>query len=203
MGPRGTLTLLRIHLADISRLELLLCQLRLLLNPLLIPLSQTNQLHQPLLILVALGLEIIHQQCLGPNMLMQIHQHVFLEPRLPVRDADGVVVAVQAVDEGLNGGFVEMSDVGRRLAGFLARHEGLWVYEAEGIDDDFSFHGLDGVDDYGDGAGGELFEGLLRVDVDGGEPAAESGMRVVPAYYCFLSITFVCQLLLFPIYVVP
>jgi hypothetical protein len=40
---------------------------------------------------------------------------------------------------------------------------------------------LDGVDDDGDGARRELFEGLLRVDVDGGEPAAEAGMGVVPA----------------------
>ena len=59
------------------------------------------------------------------------------------------------------------------------------VDEAEGVDDDFAFDGLDGVDDDSDGAGGELFEGLLRVDVDGGEPAAEAGVGVVPADYCF------------------
>lgn len=96
-------------------------------------------------------------------------------------------MAIQAVDEGLNGGFVEVTEIGCALTGLLAQYEGLRVYEAEGVDDDFSFDGLDGVDDDGDGAGGELFEGLLRVDVDGGEPAAETGVGVVPAYYCFWS----------------
>ena len=79
-----------------------------------------------------------------------------------------------------------MTYVGWGLAGLVAHHEGLRVYEAEGVDDDFALDGLDGVDDDGDGAGGELLEGLLGVDVDGGEPAAETGMRVVPAYDCLL-----------------
>ena len=80
-----------------------------------------------------------------------------------------------------------MTEIRGRLTGFLAHHEGLRIYEAEGVNDDFSLDGLDGVDDDGDGAGGELFEGLLGVDVDGGEPAAKAGMRVVPAYYRFWS----------------
>jgi hypothetical protein len=63
----------------------------------------------------------------------------------------------------------------------VAHHQRLRVYEAEGVDDDLAFYGLDGVDDDGDGAGGELLEGLLRVDIDRGKPAAEAGMRVVPA----------------------
>lgn len=58
----------------------------------------------------------------------------------------------------------------------MAHHKSLWVYESEGVDDNFAFYGLDGVDDYGDGAGGELLEGLLCINVDGGEPAAEAGM---------------------------
>ena len=94
---------------------------------------------------------------------------------------------IEAVDEGLDGGFVKVPEVGGCLAGLLAHHEGLRVYEAEGIDDDFAFYGLDWIDDNGDGAGGELFKGLLGVDVDRGEPAAEAGMGVVPAYYCFWS----------------
>jgi len=94
-------------------------------------------------------------------------------------------MAIEAVDEGLDGGFVEVAEVGRGLAGFLPQHEGLRVDEAEGVDDDFAFDGLDGVDDDGDGARGELLEGLLRVDVDGGEPAAEARVGVVPADDCF------------------
>jgi hypothetical protein len=42
----------------------------------------------------------------------------------------------------------------------------VWVDEAEGIDDNFSFDGLDRVDDDGNGTRRELFEGLLGVDID-------------------------------------
>ena len=94
---------------------------------------------------------------------------------------------VQAVYQSLNAGFVQVAQVGCCLSRFLAHHEGLGGDETEGVDDNFALDGLDGVDDYGDGTGGELLEGLLRVDVDGGEPAAEAGMGMVPAYYCFWS----------------
>jgi hypothetical protein len=40
----------------------------------------------------------------------------------------------------------------------LTEHEGLGVDEAEGINDDFALDRLDGVNDDGDSAGGELFE---------------------------------------------
>ena len=84
-------------------------------------------------------------------------------------------MSIQAMYQGLNTGFVQMSKVGGCLAWFLAEHEGLRVDKAEGVDDDFAFDGLDGVDDDCDGAGCKLFEGLLGIDVDGGEPAAEAG----------------------------
>ena len=73
--------------------------------------------------------------------------------------------------------------VGGRLTGFHAHHHGCGLDQAEGVDDDFAFDGLDWVDDDGDGAGGQIFEGLLGLDVDGREPAAEAGMRVVPSYH--------------------
>jgi hypothetical protein len=53
--------------------------------------------------------------------------------------------------------------------------------ESEGIDDDLAFDGLDGIDNDSDSARRELFKGLLGVDIDGGEPAAETRVRVVPA----------------------
>jgi hypothetical protein len=59
-----------------------------------------------------------------------------------------------------------MTEIGGCLAWFLAEHEGLGVDKTEGVDDDFALDRLDGVDDDGDGARGELFEGLLGVDVD-------------------------------------
>jgi hypothetical protein len=87
----------------------------------------------------------------------------------------------------------------------------LRVDQPEGVDDDLAFDGLDRVDDDGDGARVELLKGLrgvsqehgvnwmcsrgrqtvrevrrqathlLRVAVNRRQPAAEAGMRVVPA----------------------
>jgi hypothetical protein len=61
----------------------------------------------------------------------------------------------------------------------------VWVDEAEGVDDNFAFDGLDGVDDDGNSTRGELLKGLLGVDIDAGEPAAEARVRVVPSNDCF------------------
>jgi hypothetical protein len=69
-----------------------------------------------------------------------------------------------------------MADVGGGLAGLVTHHESLGVNEAESIDDDFALDGLNGVNDNGDGAGCELFERLLCVDIDRGKPAAETRM---------------------------
>ena len=80
-----------------------------------------------------------------------------------------------------------MAQVGSCLPGFVAHHQRLRIYEAEGVDDDFSFYGLDRVDDDCNSTGCELFEGLLGVDIDGGEPAAKSGMGMVPSYHGFVS----------------
>lgn len=43
---------------------------------------------------------------------MQVHEHVFFERGFAVVDADAVVVAVEAVDQGLDGGFVQVTEVG-------------------------------------------------------------------------------------------
>lgn len=91
------------------------------------------------------------------------------------------------MDKGLNGGFVEVADVGGCLAWLLTEHEGLGVDEAEGVNDDLALDGLDGVDNDGDGARGELFEGLLGVDVYAREPTAEAGMGMVPTDDSFWS----------------
>ena len=69
-------------------------------------------------------------------------------------------MSVQAVNQTLNARFVDMSDIGRRLARFLAEDDRVGVDQSECVDDDFAFDGLDGVDDDGDGAGVELLEGL-------------------------------------------
>jgi hypothetical protein len=61
-----------------------------------------------------------------------------------------------------------MSEVRSCLPRFMAHHESLGIDESERVNHDLSFDRLYGIDDYGDGAGGELFEGLLGIYVDGG-----------------------------------
>lgn len=76
-------------------------------------------------------------------------------------------MSVEAVDECLDTGLVEVSEIRCRLTWFLSEHERLRVYEAKGINDDFAFHALNRIYDDGDSAWCKLFEGLLGVDVDG------------------------------------
>lgn len=76
-------------------------------------------------------------------------------------------MSIETVDKSLYRGLVKVTKIGSGLAGFLAKHEKLGRNESEGVDDDFAFDGLDGIDDYGDGTGSQLLEGLLGVNVDG------------------------------------
>lgn len=64
-------------------------------------------------------LEVGDGEAVHPLLLVQIEEHFLLELVLLVGDGDGVVLAVEAVDEGLNGGLVQMADVGGGLTGFL------------------------------------------------------------------------------------
>jgi hypothetical protein len=66
------------------------------------------------------------------------------------------------------------------LPRLLPHHQRLRVDKTKRIDNHFALHGLDGIDDDGDGAWRELLEALLGVDVDRGKPAAEARMRMVP-----------------------
>lgn len=175
------LTLLGVDLADVSGLKLVLGERGLLLDPLLVTLGEADELLHALNVVLSLLVEVLHLQRLRPDVLVQVHQHVLLETGLAVVDGNAVVVAVETVDEGLNGRLVQMTQVGCCLAGLLAHDDGLWLDETEGINDDLALDGLDGVDDHGNGAGSELFKGLLSVDIDGRKPAAETRMRVVPA----------------------
>lgn len=69
---------------------------------------------------------------------MKIHQHVLLQTGFPVIDADAVVMSVEAVDESLYRGFVEMSEIRGRLPRLMTHHQNLRIDEAECIDDDFA-----------------------------------------------------------------
>lgn len=96
-------------------------------------------------------------------------------------------MSVKAMNQGLDGWLIKMSNVRSCLSWLVAHHECLRVDQTKRVNHYLAFHGLDGVHYYRDGTGCELFEGLLCVDVDRGEPAAESRMGMVPANNCFRS----------------
>ena len=106
-------------------------------------------------------------------------------------------MSVETVDERLDGGFVQVTQIGCALPRFLAQHERLWIDKSEGINHNLAFHGLDRVNDDGDGSRCKLFEGLLGVDIDRGQPAAEARMRMIPAYYSLRSVISYYQSLIF------
>jgi hypothetical protein len=81
---------------------LVLGQLCLLLDSLLVTVRQRDELLQPVGIPLALTLKVVHEQCLCPYVLVQVHEHVLLQRCLSVVNADGVVMAVQAVDKCLD-----------------------------------------------------------------------------------------------------
>lgn len=134
-----SLTLLRINTTDVSRLELLFVQLGFFFNALLVSFGQIDEPLQTFLIPLPFLMKVRHFQRLRPHVLMEVHQHVFLESSFPVVDADAVVVAVQPVDESLYGGFVEMTDVRCSLSWFVAHHQGLRIDQTESINDNLSF----------------------------------------------------------------
>lgn len=134
------LTLLGVNLADISRLQLILAQLGLFLDALLIALGKEDKLLHALHIVLTFLVEVTHVQCFGPYVLVEVHQHVLLQPCLAVIDCNAVVVAVEAVNESLNRGLVEVTQVGRRLAGLLAHNHGLRLDKTERINDDLALH---------------------------------------------------------------
>lgn len=119
---------------------------------------------------------------------MQIHQHVLLKPGLAIVDANAIVMSVKPVDERVDRWFVEMTEIGGCLSGFLIKKQRLVGDQAEGIDDNFALDGLYRVDNDGDGAFCEPFKGFLRIDVDGGKPATETGMGMIPTNNCFWSV---------------
>lgn len=91
-------------------------------------------------------------------------------------------MSIQAVNESLYGWLVEMTKIGGCLPRLMAHHECLRIDQSESINDDFPFDRLYRIDNNSHGARCELLEGLLRVDIDGREPAAEARMRMVPTH---------------------
>lgn len=133
--------------------------------------------------LVAVGvlIEILKGQARGPGFFVEVQQHLLLQLILAVADGNRVIVAVEPVNQGLDGGLLEVPNVGGGLPGLLSHHEELWVDEAEGVNHDLSLHRLDGINHHCHRSGVEGLEALLGVDIHPGQPAPESWMGVVPS----------------------
>mmetsp|Transcript_13927 Transcript_13927/g.34321 ORF Transcript_13927/g.34321 Transcript_13927/m.34321 type:complete len:229 (+) Transcript_13927:118-804(+) len=134
--------LLGVHLAHVCHHTLLRGQLLLLNHSLVIAVSQALELLDHLLVALVVLLEVLQHQARRPRLLAQVEQHALLQLVLPVVDGDGVVVAVEAVDERLDGGLVEVAQVGGGLARLLAEHHGLGADQAERVNHHLALHTL-------------------------------------------------------------
>jgi hypothetical protein len=67
-------------------------------------------------------LKVLGHQSAFPVLTVDIQQHLALQVILTVINVERIVVAVQPVDQGLDGRTVQMPDVRSRLARFLAHH---------------------------------------------------------------------------------
>lgn len=82
---------------------------------------------------------------------MEVEQHLLLKFVFTIADINGIVVPIEVVNEGLDRGFVQVSEVRSGLTRFLPQHHQLRVDEAEGVNHNFPLDTLDRVhnDRYG------------------------------------------------------
>lgn len=71
-------------------------------------------------------------------------------------------MSVKTVDEGLNGGLVNVTDVRGCLPRLLTQDDSMGVDETEGINDDLALDRLDRIYDHGNRARIQGFERLTR-----------------------------------------
>lgn len=134
-----------------------------------------------LFVVITMKTPISEPQSLCPIPLVEITKHALFQFRLLVVDGDRVVMTIETVDERVNCGLVEVSDVRCRLSRLSSCHCSGRLDQAESINDDFALDGLDGVDDDGYCSRSEFFKCLLCIDIDVGKPASETRVRVIPS----------------------
>mmetsp|Transcript_33752 Transcript_33752/g.60745 ORF Transcript_33752/g.60745 Transcript_33752/m.60745 type:complete len:228 (+) Transcript_33752:240-923(+) len=175
--------LLRINLPHILH-QNLLRRLPLLLHyPIIIILRQFQHAIHNALVLLLVFLESIHGKTRCPIPLVQIHQHLFLQFVLAVVNHDGIVVSIEAVDECLDGGFVEMTNVRRSLSRFLPQHHELRVNKAKTVDDDLPLHGLNGIHNQRHRTRIQRLERTLRINIRGTQPTPKPRMGMIPPHH--------------------
>ena len=82
---------------------------------------------------------VVHEgEPVHPALLVEVHQHALLQLVLAVVDRDGVVVPVQAVDQGLDGGLLQVAKDGGRLPRLLGDHHR--ADQAEGVNHHLTYN---------------------------------------------------------------
>ena len=65
--------------------------------------------HTTNLVKLTMVLVVDQGESVNPRLLVEVHQHPLLQLVLAIVDGDGVVVPVEAVDKGLNGRLLEVT----------------------------------------------------------------------------------------------
>lgn len=85
-----------------------------------------------------------------PNhTLITKNSYLFLQLVLAVVNDNGVVMAVETMNQRLDGRLVQVANVGGGLAGLLIEEHQLRVDGAEGVNHDLALDGLDGINHHG------------------------------------------------------
>ena len=168
-----------------------------LLNSLVVVLGEVEELFDGGLIVLRVCRIIRDGEAFGPLLLVQVGQHLLLELILAIVDSKRVVVAVETMNERLDGGLVQVSNVRSRLTRLLTNQQQVRVDQAESINHNLTLNGLDGVNDHSHRSGGQLLERLLSVHIDRRQPAAKTRVRVIPSYNSFGTVKQVNERLVF------
>lgn len=67
------------------------------------------------------------------------------------------------------------------LSRLLSQHHRIWINKPKSINNDFTFHRLHWINDNCDRSIRQSFKTLLSIDIDSGQPAAETWMTMVPS----------------------
>mmetsp|Transcript_17893 Transcript_17893/g.36694 ORF Transcript_17893/g.36694 Transcript_17893/m.36694 type:complete len:256 (+) Transcript_17893:205-972(+) len=172
--------LLRVELTHLVDLKLLRRLLVFFLHRFVVGFGKLQHLLDRFLVGLVMSFEVSCLQSFRPSLLVKIHQHLLFQLAFPVADRDGIVMPVETVNQSLDRRLVEVADDRRRLSWLLPQHHHLRVDGTKGIDDNLSLDRLNRVHDHSDCSLIQRLEALLRVDINAGEPAAESRMRVIP-----------------------
>jgi hypothetical protein len=142
--------LLGVHLTDTGDQKLLCRLLCLILNPLVVGLTQLGQSLERINVASVLVCIVIQLQTVGPAGLVQVEKHFLLALILAIVDGNRIIVLIKAAHLSNHARWFEVANVRSGLARLCAHHHHLTVDATESVNHDLTLHGLDGVHNNGD-----------------------------------------------------